>query len=183
MIYYIYKIVCEDTSVNYTYVGSTRAFKERKYHHKSQCNNENYKHYNCKLYKTIRENGGWNNFRMVCIDEIEVDSNRKAEAKEEEHRLKLQANLNERRCHTTAEQKKEQQRECNKEYYKNNTEKIKQQRKEYQKEYRETNTEQIKEWCKTKCKCECGGTYTNAGKSQHIKSKKHKKYLEQIKDI
>jgi len=41
MIYYIYKIVCEDTNTDYTYVGSTRAFKERKYLHKSICNNEN----------------------------------------------------------------------------------------------------------------------------------------------
>ena len=173
MIYYIYKIVCEDT--DYTYVGSTRAFKERKYQHKSCCNNENRKEYNFKLYKTIRENGGWDNWRMVCIAQVEVESKRQAEIIEEEWRMNLQANLNGQRCYRTEEQMKE----YHKEYYENNTEKITQ----YKKEYRENNTEKIKEWVKTKCNCECGGRYTNAHKSQHFKSIKHQKYLNENKDL
>ena len=198
MIYTIYKIVCEDLP-NFNYVGSTQAFRQRKAQHKSDCNNEKAKQYNFKLYKTIRENGGWDNWRMVCIDEIEVDSNRKAEAKEEEWRMKLEANLNERRCYVSEEQKKEHNRECGKEYRENNEDKIREYRennkdkikeqvkewyennkdkvKEQMKDYQETNKEQIKEWKNTKCVCECGGKYTNANKSIHIKSKKHQKYL------
>jgi hypothetical protein len=209
MLYYIYKIVCEDTSVNYRYVGSTRAFKERKYLHKSRCNNEKPNEYNNKLYKTIRENGGWNNWRIIVIAEVEVESKRQAEIIEEEHRLKLEANLNERRCYRTEEQRIEQNREHNKEYYKNNTEKIKEQQIEYyenntekikarhreyrenntnkikarQKEYQKTNAEKIREWGNTKCNCECGGKYTNQNKAKHLNSKKHKKYLMKIKDL
>ena len=165
MIYTIYKIVCEDPNVKYRYVGSTRSFRHRKAQHKSNCNNEKPNEYNNKLYTTIRENGGWNNFRMVVIAEVEVNSKTQAEIIEEEHRLKLQANLNEKRCHRTEQEKKE--------YYENNAEKI----KEYLKEYRENNAEQIREWGNTKCNCKCGGKYTNANKSQHLKSKKHQKYL------
>ena len=216
MIYCIYKIVCEDNNVNYTYVGSTQSFRVRKAQHKSKCNNEKANEYNCKLYKTIRDNGGWNNFRMVCIDEVEVNSKRQAEIIEEKHRMELRANLNDKRCHLTQEQRKEylkEYRENNaekiKEYYDNNAEKIKEQRKEYyennaekireqkkeyydnnaekikerHKDYYDNNAEKIKERNNTKCECECGGKYTNQNKSKHIKTNKHKKYLNENKDL
>ena len=190
MIYTIYKIVCEDPNVKYRYVGSTRSFRHRKAQHKSNCNNENREQYNNKLYTTIRENGGWNNFRMVVIAEVEVNSKTQAEIIEEEHRLKLQANLNEKRCHRTEQQK----RECDKLYRENNTEKVKEYLKEYyenntekitqyNKEYYENNAEKIKHRQNTKCNCKCGGKYTNANKTIHLNTKKHKKYLEQNKDI
>jgi predicted GIY-YIG superfamily endonuclease len=67
MSYYIYKICCDDLP-EFVYVGSTKAFRQRKNEHKSNCNNDNKKH-NFKLYQTIRENGGWENWRMVIIDE------------------------------------------------------------------------------------------------------------------
>jgi hypothetical protein len=153
MIYTIYKIVCDDANVDFSYVGSTRSFRHRKAQHKSNCNNEKDNGYNRKLYTTIRENGGWNNFRMVIIAEIEVESKRQAEIIEEEHRLKLQANLNSQRCYITEEQKKERDKQ------------------------------QVKQHGNTKCNCECGCIYTNWNKSQHLKTDKHKKYLEQIKDI
>ena len=180
MIYSIYKIVCEDANVKYSYVGSTRSFRVRKAQHKHCCNNEKDKEYNKKLYTTIRENGGWENWRIVVIAEVEVESKRQAEIIEEEHRLKLQANLNERRCHITEQEKKE--------YYKNNAEKLKEQHNEYYennrdkiieqvKEYQKTNADKITEWRKTKCNCKCGGKYTNINKSHHLNTKKHKKYL------
>jgi hypothetical protein len=63
MSYCIYKIVCDDLP-EYIYVGSTKAFRKEK-QHKSKCNNGHTQ----KLYTTIRENGGWDNWRMVMIEE------------------------------------------------------------------------------------------------------------------
>ena len=181
MIYYFYKIVCDDVP-DYSYVGSTKAFANRKYEHKHRCNNENCKEYNYKLYKTIRDNGGWDNWRMVCIHQGEYPDKRSAEIKEEELRVQLNANMNTIRCYTSEDQKKE----YDKEYYSENKEQIKERVKEYYeqnkervKEYYEQNKDKINERRNKKCECECGGRYTNASKSKHLKTKLHKKYLKE----
>ena len=41
------------------YIGSTTNFKQRKSAHKTCCNNEKGRKYNLKLYRMIRENGGF----------------------------------------------------------------------------------------------------------------------------
>ena len=48
--------------------------------------------------------------------------------------------------------------------------------KETMKQYRQANTHKIKQ----KHDCPCGGKYTTAGKSQHLKTKKHREYLEAL---
>ena len=163
MIYYFYKIVCDDKP-DYSYVGSTRAFDNRKYTHKSNCNNENSKMYNLKLYQIIRENDGWDNWRMVCIHQGEYPDKRSAEIKEEQLRVELNANMNSQKCYTTEDQKKQYQ----KEYH-----------KEYDKEYREQNNDQINVRQNKKFECECDGKYTYTNKSRHLKSKIHQKYLKE----
>ena len=40
------------------------------------------------------------------------------------------------------------------------------------------NIEAIKEYNNKPCICECGGKYTNSNKIQHLKSIKHKKYID-----
>ena len=73
------------------------------------------------------------------------------------------------------------------EYYQDNAEQIKQ----YQKEYRRDNAELIKQKDRErhqrpdvkqrknkKHDCPCGGKYTTAGKSVHLKTKKHRDYIE-----
>lgn len=44
--------------------------------------------------------------------------------------------------------------------------------------YYNTNKEQVKLHQKAKYKCECGGKYTNSGKSQHFKTTKHLNFME-----
>ena len=125
MSYCVYKIVCDDLP-DFVYVGSTKAFRSRKSQHKQGCNNENNKSYNSKLYTTIRENGGWDEWRMICVEEFNetIDSKRKAEAKEEEWRIKLKANMNMKKCYITKEEEQERDRLHKKEYYLDNKEKI-----------------------------------------------------------
>ena len=166
--YVFYKIVCIDGDVELCYVGSTANWKERQRNHKRTGNNENDRYYNTKLYKTIRENGGWENFKMIQIGTAEQLTWRKAEQLEEEYRVELKANMNTNRCYLTEEQRKEygkvyteankeKEKERLKEYYETNKEKCnerdrkwkeanKEKMKEYSEEYRENNKEKSKDW-------------------------------------
>lgn len=63
-------------------------------------------------------------------------------------------------------------KEQTKQYYQANAEKI----KERTKQYRQDNADKIKQ----KHDCPCGGKYTTSGKSTHLKTKKHQKYLETV---
>ena len=64
----IYKIVCKDLSITPVYIGSTTDFTNRKYDHKSSCENVNGKKYHYELYQFIRNNGGWCNWDMILIE-------------------------------------------------------------------------------------------------------------------
>jgi hypothetical protein len=146
--YVMYKLCCLDPNIPDEYVGSTTNFKNRKSHHKSNCNNPNSKEYNYKVYQIIRQYGGWSNWSMIQIEEYPCNSKREAEAREEYWRKKIKTTLNDKKCFTTEEEKKnyyeknrEQIREQRKEHYENNKEQL----LEKQKEYNEKKKEQIRE--------------------------------------
>ena len=82
MIYTIYKLCCDDTDK--FYVGSTKNRKERVRAHRSDS-----KVKQSKVYQTIREFGGWDNWRMVDLEEYTCDTKRQAEKREEEWRVHL----------------------------------------------------------------------------------------------
>ena len=167
MSYVIYKIVCDDVP-DYVYIGSTIAFRQRKATHKQCCNNPNHKNYNLKIYQIIRENGNWENWRMVIINKCEEGLTKiQAHIIEEEFRVKLNGNLNMVKCYLTVEGRKEQKRNNSKKYIKTNKEVINEKQKEYyetnkqvinekKKEYYETNKQKIAEKAKEKITCNCG---------------------------
>ena len=186
MSYIIYKICCNDLP-EYIYVGSTANFRCRKNKHKISCNNGD----NKKLYTTIRENGGWDNWRMVIIEECGEISLVQVRIKEEECRIKLKANLNSIRCHRTEEEKKEYTKEYGKQYRETNEEYLKEQKKQYiqaneekiseqKKQYHQANKEKINEYKNQKITCECGRTFKICEKSRHLKSNIHKELIEEI---
>jgi hypothetical protein len=131
---YIIRSVNPTTGHVYTYIGSTTSFDNRRSGHKSTIYNENKKAYNCKLYKTIRENGGdWtmSKFKLFpCESKIEL------EIEEERCRQGINANLNERACSSGIDYSSMTQQEYKQQYYQQN-------REQYQ-EYYEKNCEQIK---------------------------------------
>ncbi|MBC8306939.1 MAG: GIY-YIG nuclease family protein [Pelagibacterales bacterium] len=90
----IYKIVCNDPSIKDFYIGSTTNFTKRKWDHKATSINENEKRKNLKLYKTIRENGGWYNWNMVLIENVECNHIMELRKKEREFFDILKPNLN-----------------------------------------------------------------------------------------
>ena len=171
MIGSIYKIICKDETINEIYVGSSGDFKTRLKKHKSRCNNQKCIGYNLKVYQFIREHGGWDNWNMIKI--IDVDCEDKSELRyyEQLYISSLNPTLNCNKSYI----KEEERKEYNKEY----TEKNKEKRKENMKEHYQQNKNKIKEKRSVKINCECGGKYTRHHKSTHFKSKKHlKKILE-----
>ena len=89
----IYKIFCNDKSINDVYVGHTTNFTNRKHSHKRACCNLNNK---LKIYNTIRQNGGWDNWNMVEIAKYNCSDNTEARIKEQQHYEELNSNLNSR---------------------------------------------------------------------------------------
>jgi hypothetical protein len=87
----IYKICCLDKWVLDVYVGHTTNFTKRKYQHKLSCNNTDNQ---LKIYKIIRENGGWNNWEMIEIATYNCKNQTEARIKEQEHYQQLNATQN-----------------------------------------------------------------------------------------
>ncbi len=188
--YIFYKIVCDDLP-EFIYIGSTCNFANRKRQHKQNCNNENSKEYNLKLYKTIRDNDGWENWKMIQIHQEENINKRQAEAIEEEYRLNLKATLNDKRAYLFPEVKKEMKAISDKKYRESDKGKITtEKRADYFKEYN-NKTETINrkhEWYiankeKQSAKdatlyvCGCGKELTLGKKARHEKTQFHLNYI------
>ena len=90
----IYKITCKDTAVTDVYVGHTTNFVQRKHGHKQSCINDKHNNHNCKLYQVIRENGGWNNWKMEIVNFFDCKDHYEARQKEQEYFDSLKATLN-----------------------------------------------------------------------------------------
>jgi len=87
----IYKITCKDETISDVYVGHTTNFVQRKYAHKIGSTNLDNK---CKLYQVIRDNGGWENWKMEIIDVINCKDVCEARKKEQEYFVLVKATLN-----------------------------------------------------------------------------------------
>ena len=77
----IYKI--EHIEKEYlVYIGHTTNFTTRKNQHKTSSKSEKTRFYNLKLYEMIRNNGGWDMFRMLEVEKFSCSDKREAERRE-----------------------------------------------------------------------------------------------------
>ena len=90
----IYKITCNDESISDVYVGHTTNFIQRKHAHKMSCTNVKSSNYKCRLYNVIRNNGGWDNWKMEIIHFFNCKDQYEARIKEQEYFVLLKATLN-----------------------------------------------------------------------------------------
>jgi len=161
------------------YVGHTTCFTKRKNAHKRNCNNSNSVKHNLKLYVMIRENGGWDEFKMLEIKKFPCNDSREACAEEDRIMKEMKADMNTNGAVFDFEKKKEYVKkyyELNKDqvkiYYENNKEnklmKVKQ--------YREDHKEDINKWRTEIVQCDCGCFMTRKtrGLTKHIQSQRHK---------
>lgn len=200
---FIYKICCLDPTVDKIYVGSCNSMKDRKWRHKHSCKTETNPSYNYPVYQYIRENGGWNNFDFVILEEIEYRKKHELHSRERYFIEILKASLNqviptrtdkehyEANKEKINEQKKkwvkdnaEKNKQYHDQYYQDNKDKLSEQKKKYyednkdyfvkqKKEYYQNNKDKFKQHLSM---CECGKEI-HGHKSRHIKSKKHIDWL------
>ncbi len=172
MSYYIYKLVCDDCDD--FYVGSTKSIKDRKYEHKRTCNNSSRGGHNIKMYKHIRENGGWENWRMVIIEECDESIQTKVQAhiREETFRIQLKATMNDRRCFRTKEEKLKQTNEARDRWIQSHAEEHKARRK--------GNYQNNKEELLTKVTCECGCVCAKVCLTRHKKTDRHLNLMQKL---
>ena len=163
----IYKIECKDPNVTEIYVGATTDFYTRKCRHKSNCINKDGKVENNKpKYCFMRLNGGWDNWQMIQIEEVNARNKRHLNQIEAKYIKDLKAELNsvipqdidggleKKEWHKeyeakNAEKRKEyraKNREKNKEYRTKNREKLAEKQKEYYAKNAEKFAERRKEW-------------------------------------
>ena len=184
----LYKIVCNDLLIKDIYVGHTTSFKDRKSKHKSSCNNEKSKSYNTLVYKTIRDNGGWDNWSMIQIEKYNCNDANEARSRERYWVEFLNSNLNKQIPNRTKKEYKIENKEhivdIRKKYRIENKEQLADKNKKYRIEnkehiadttnkYYQENKEKINTYRSQKIDCECGSCYTRRHKSHHLKSKKH----------
>ena len=177
----IYKLCCKDTNIKDIYIGSTTNMKQRKQNHKNSCNNPNSKKYNYKVYQTIREYGGFDNWDIILVEYVNATSKQELEKEERVVIELLQPTLNSNiptRTH----------KEWSEKYYIDNKKEIKEKRKvKYQdnkKEIKEkqqikyqNNKEELNEKRKVTVKCEfCECVVRKYYLKQHQKGIKCKKF-------
>jgi len=89
-----YMIFCKDTTIDDLYIGHTTNFVQRKQSHKQSCSNTKNTNYKCKLYNVIRDNGGWDNWKMQIIAFHECDDLISAKKYEQQYFEEYKATLN-----------------------------------------------------------------------------------------
>jgi hypothetical protein len=180
----IYKLVCNDLSIEESYVGHTTNFTQRKACHKTRCHNEKGEYYNSKIYKTMRENGGWDNYSMIEIEKYPCRDENEATARERHWFEILNSGLN-----TNVPNRSDQ--EYQRQHYIDNKEEIAIYNRQYkadnkeeilikQRQYNEDHKDEIATRRKQTFTCECGEIGTVHHKSRHIKTKFHLQYMERI---
>lgn len=94
----VYKIYCLKDEIRDCYVGSTVNFSRRKSQHKKNTTNKTKKSYWRQLYRFIRDNGGWDHFKIEIIERYPCENDLEAKMKEQYYIDKLNPSLNKNKC-------------------------------------------------------------------------------------
>jgi len=175
----VYKI----SNGTFTYYGSTKNFKQRMRQHKSACNKKNNRCYNVKIYKTIRDNGGWEQFTKEIVED-NIETKQQWKERETYYFRNFRCNMNTHR-NMTEEERKENKKNGNKAYCEKNKEQIKGNKKVYReknkekikakaKVYYQNNKEKINTRQNEKIICDCGKTIKKNYKAKHKRKPIHK---------
>lgn len=116
----VYRISCKDTDITESYIGSTINFKRRTKEHKTNCCNPNAKEHFSPLYRVIRENGDWDNWKIETVCRVFCQSKEQLISVEREY-IEAGVNLINKQIPGRTP----------KEYYSDNRARILEQKKEY----------------------------------------------------
>jgi transketolase len=108
----------------------------------------NDKAHNLKIYKIIREHGGWDNWTMVLIETFPCKDKNEACKREREVYEELDAKMNMLRPYRTQEEDKQKRKQYHKKYDKQYKEDHKEKYKKYDKQYHEDHKAERKQYGK-----------------------------------
>ena len=157
----VYKICCKDLNITDIYVGHTTDLVKRRCQHKADCNKENRKNYNLKVYQFIRVNGGWDNWEIILVDKCPCLDFEEAAKIERYYFETLNATLN----MVIPSRTRKEYREDNKDIIAEN---------------RKNNRELLNKYAREKVKCECGCIVSNCHLARHKNSQKHMNSIHSI---
>lgn len=155
----------QDFNDENVYIGSCCNFTRRKCDHKKVCNNPNDKRHNLKIYQTIRENGGWDNWVMIKLHnfpcnekhELNLEERRVIDLYQSKLNMRLPTRTTKEWCEDNKkelnekkkkyrEEHKEELNEKSKKYYENNKEQINEKKKKWYEEHKEKISEKYKKY-------------------------------------
>lgn len=147
---HIYKLCCKNTDITDIYIGHTTNFTRRKQEHKKRTNTQNSKKHNVRVYSFIRENGGFENWDMIQIEEFNANNVIEARTRErywvEQMKPSLNCDIPNRSGKEYREDNKDVLREKKKEYREQNKDVIRERDKEYREQNKEVISEKNKIW-------------------------------------
>ena len=145
----IYKLCCDNPNIKEIYINGTCNLARRRHLHKSECGIDTNKNYNNYVYQFIRNNGGWNNWSIIMIEQFkDCKSKLELDKKVRDYMVEYKATLH-----------------MDKKIEDNGT-------VDYNKPKRPD-----------KKTCVCGSTYAYYATTRHLKTKKHKLYMELVDEL
>ena len=160
----IYKICSKDINITEVYIGYTTNYKIRYNCHKSWCNNINGSKYNLKIYKFIREHGGWENWEMEELYKYPCETKKEISAEERRAYDRFNSSLNTFKPNRSNEEWRNDNPNWKKEFYQDNKKEI------------------LAEQAERK-KCECGLTYAHSKRKRHTDTPRHIKRIEDLFEV
>ena len=155
----VYRLTYNDITY---YVGSTTNMAQRKSGHKYCSTTESCSKYNMEIYKFIRENGGWGEWKMIQIESYpNCKTSDELRMYENTHYEFYKPELNSNKPFRSVDEKIQ--------YFVDNKDKI----KDYKRQYAVDNKEIIKKKSSEKYTCECGRLVALKQKSRHIRTQIH----------
>ena len=144
--YVMYKICPKNKDLNYCYIGHAKDFNARKSQHKTPCMDATHNKAHFKLYEVIRQNGGWNEWEMVEIEQLNGKTKLEARIREQELIKQHNANLNMLNAFITEDERASTKKAITEKYREENKEFLKEQTKQYKQNHKEIIAEQMKKY-------------------------------------
>ena len=146
MLYYFYMIYCknffDDDGCQSYYIGSHNEFEDREKKHKTTCNNPNIRDHNLKIYKSIRANGGWEDWQFIHLGRQDCKTEKESRMIEQDYMDMFEPDLNMKRAYTSPELRKKQ----NQGYYQKDIENKKKNNKKWRDNNKERQAKNVKNW-------------------------------------
>ena len=167
----IYKIFCNDLNIKDIYIGATINFPRRIYRHKLNTTSIKSKEHNFKIYKFIRDNGGWDNWGVSILKECVVNNRKELHKIERLYVDSLKSSLNTLSPYKSELETQIYHKEYSQRYRMINRDKVKLQKKLCYQAHKESISLKGKS-NKIFCFC-CNREYRTDCIIQHNKTKKH----------